>query len=224
MSRDPSVVISANLLMAKRVFDVMAAAVAVVLLSPVFVVVPLLIKLTSPGPVFFHQTRIGLCGKAFRIFKFRTMMEHDENGAAKITVGEDGRITWLGRLLRKSKLDELPQLLNVLRGEMSLIGPRPEVPEYVEKYSPDDRRVVLSVRPGLSDFASIRFYNESEILAAQPNPHAYYEQKLLPDKLRYGRFYVRRAGVCLDLKLILWTILAVLGWTPRSFRPKRPIE
>lgn len=210
----------AMVLAAKRVFDTVIAGLALVLLFPVFLIVALIIRRTSPGPVFFRQTRIGLRGKPFCIFKFRSMRVHDAKGAAQVTVSGDDRVTGIGRFLRKSKLDELPQLLNVVRGEMSLIGPRPEVPAYVEKYAPANRAVVLAVRPGLSDFASIRFRNESELLAAQADPMAYYEKKLLPAKLRYGRFYVRHASVWLDIKLIIWTVLAVSGWIPRPFRER----
>jgi len=203
---------------AKRVFDVALATAALVLLFPLFAIAAAAVHLDSPGPVFFRQTRVGMGGRPFRIFKFRSMKVHDSKDAALVTVDGDDRVTRVGRFLRKTKLDELPQLFNVLRGEMSIIGPRPEVPEYVEKYPQESRAMVLAVRPGLSDFASIKFRDESKLLAARDDPMHYYEKTLLPAKLRYARFYVRRAGIMLDSLLIIWTLLAVLGWTPRQFR------
>lgn len=205
----------------KRIFDLVISTIAIVILSPLFIVIAIAIKMFSPGPVFFHQIRTGLHGRPFRIFKFRSMKVHDPKGVSQITIDGDNRITTVGKILRKTKLDELPQLFNVFLGEMSIIGPRPEVPEYTEKYSPENRDLVLSIKPGLSDFASIKFRNESELLAMQANPLLYYEKKLLPAKLRYGRFYAKRAKVSLDILIIIWTVLALFGWTPRQFRRKR---
>jgi lipopolysaccharide/colanic/teichoic acid biosynthesis glycosyltransferase len=170
-----------------------------------------MIKATSPGPIFFRQIRVGRGGRPFSIYKFRTMVESGPSALPKIGVGEPGSVTPVGRVLRRTKLDELPQLINVLAGTMNLVGPRPEIPEFVAKYSAEDQRIVLSVAPGLTDFASIRFRNEEVLLAAQKDPLAYYERVLMPAKLRYYRFYVRRASVGLDLYLIAQTILALGG-------------
>ena len=204
-------------LLSKFIFDWTLAFCAALCLLPVGLGIALAIEAGSDGPVFFRQVRIGLKGKPFQIFKFRTMVPNDGKGA-KVTVSGDARVTGIGAFLRKTKLDELPQLLNILCGDMSLIGPRPEVPDYVEKYSDQDRAIVLAVRPGLSDLASIRFRDESAILAAQRDPLAYYETKLLPAKLRYARFYVRHRNLCLDIKLMLWTLWAIAGWQPRAFK------
>jgi lipopolysaccharide/colanic/teichoic acid biosynthesis glycosyltransferase len=195
--------------MAKRLFDIAITGIGLALLAAPFVAIACLIKLTSPGPVFFRQTRVGQYGRPFRIYKFRTMMSEQAPRATTITVEGDKRITWLGRYLRKWKIDELPQLINVILGNMSLVGPRPEVPEYVARYSEEDKRVVLSVLPGMTDFASVRFRNESELLAVQTDPLGYYESVVLPRKTRYYRFYVRHASFRLDLLIIVQTILTL---------------
>jgi lipopolysaccharide/colanic/teichoic acid biosynthesis glycosyltransferase len=195
--------------MAKRLFDSILAGLGLALLAVPFAGVACLIKLASPGPVFFRQERAGRFGRPFRIYKFRTMTTEQPRGAGAITVHGDPRITWIGQHLRKWKIDELPQLLNVVRGEMSLVGPRPEVLEYVDQYSDDDKRIVLSVAPGLTDFASLRFRNESELLAAQDDPIGYYKSVIMPIKLRYYRFYVRHASLRLDLFIIAQTILTL---------------
>lgn len=195
--------------MAKRLFDLVASALGLAILAVPLALVAITIKIESPGPLIFSQMRVGQFGRHFRMFKFRTMANR-ANGTSGITVHGDPRITMFGRILRKSKLDELPQLINVLLGDMSVVGPRPEVPEFVEKYSLNDFEIVLSVRPGLTDFASIRFRNENGLLAQQVNPVAYYEKVLIPAKLRYYRFYVRRASLRLDLYIIMST-LAALG-------------
>ncbi|WP_442868243.1 sugar transferase [Bradyrhizobium sp. CCBAU 53415] len=194
--------------MSKRLFDLTATLVGLSVLAIPLLVLAAIIKFYSPGPLFFRQVRAGRYGRPFQILKFRTMTPQPD-AVRELTIGEDPRITSIGRILRKSKLDELPQLINVLRGDMSLVGPRPEVPEFVQKYSPADFRTVLSVRPGLTDFASIRFRNESELLAKQSDPVTYYENVIVPAKLRYSRFYVRRASVRLDLYIIISTIITI---------------
>jgi lipopolysaccharide/colanic/teichoic acid biosynthesis glycosyltransferase len=194
--------------MAKRLLDLTTAVLGLTIFAIPLVALAIAIKIDSPGPLIFAQLRVGQFGRTFRMFKFRTMVpQTDMEGG--ITVQGDPRITPIGRILRKSKLDELPQLINVLLGNMSLVGPRPELPEFVEKYSPADFAIVLSVRPGLTDFASIRFRNENELLARQVNPVAYYENVIMPAKLRYYRFYVRRAGVRLDLYILMSTFVAL---------------
>jgi lipopolysaccharide/colanic/teichoic acid biosynthesis glycosyltransferase len=191
----------------KRLFDVVGAAVGLAVLAIPFVAIAIAISLDTPGPVLFRQVRIGLSGRPFRIFKFRTMTDKRAANAG-ITTSVDDHVTSVGRFLRATKLDEVPQLINVLRGEMSIVGPRPEVPHFVEKYSDENKRIVLSVRPGLTDFASVVYRRENELLAAQQDPLDYYERIVMPAKLTYCRFYVRRASLPLDLYLIALTVVA----------------
>ncbi len=196
--------------LAKRVFDLAVAIPAAALLSPVFIAIAVWIKLDSRGPVFFLQERVGQFGKLFRIFKFRTMVVDAERQGLQITVGADRRITRSGRLLRKYKLDESPQLFNVIRGEMSLIGPRPEVPRYVELYTEEQRRI-LDLKPGVSGQASIAFNNESELLARQENPEDFYCAQLIPAKIHEDLNYARRATVLSDCLLVAKTIFRILS-------------
>ena len=193
--------------LAKRLFDLLAAAVGLVLLAPLLLGAALWVKLDSPGPVLFSQTRVGRFGVPFTIHKFRTMRV--EPGAA-ITVGADPRITRSGHLLRQTKLDELPQLWDVLRGAMSLVGPRPELPRYVELYPADLRAQVLAVRPGITDPASLAFSHEAELLAAAADPEREYREVILPAKLRLSADYAARASLATDLRLILATLGRVL--------------
>ena len=198
-------------MLSKRIFDLAAASLGLAILTPLLLVVAALIKLESRGPVFFRQERVGLNGQTFRIHKFRTMRHAAGAGSAELTVGDDARITRVGQVLRKYKLDELPQLIDVVRGDMSLVGPRPEVPRYVRHYSERDRAIVLSVPPGITDFASIRYRDESAMLGRSSDPDSTYVGKILPRKLRYYRFYVQRRSLLLDIRLILMTICAVVG-------------
>lgn len=188
----------------KRVFDLCCILPGLILLSPLFLLIALWIKLDSRGPLFFLQTRIGQFGKPFKIIKFRTMSA-SQNGL-KLTVGEDARITRCGHFLRRYKLDELPQLINVLKGDMSLVGPRPEVPEYVDFYPDGIKEYVLSVPVGITDYASIEFHNESEILAISQQPEVDYIEKILPLKLAYHQQYVQEQSLYLDITLILKTL------------------
>lgn len=197
--------------MSKRLFDIAFAALALLLLCPLLLAVALWVGLDSPGPVFFRQQRVGRGGQLFDIYKFRTMHTGAEAVGPQITVGQDARITRAGAWLRRSKVDELPQFLNVLRGDMSVVGPRPEVPRYVGQYSAGLRAVVLSVRPGITDLASIAFRNESDLLASSPDPERTYVEQILPVKLRYAQKYVRTHSLRLDLQIIAWTALAVMG-------------
>lgn len=193
----------------KRLVDAAASFAGLVLLSPVWLVVGVLIKCTSPGPIFFRQQRIGRHGKVFRILKFRSMApDADKNGGA-ITAAGDARITRLGTLLRKFKIDELPQLWNVLTGEMSLVGPRPELPQYVSNYTPE-QRLVLCVRPGITDMASIRYRCEEAILARHENPQQFYRNVVLPDKLRLNIQCIRSTSLSGDIKLIMQTLQSFL--------------
>ncbi len=193
----------------KRLFDFSAALLGLILLSPLLIAAAIAVRLDSPGPSFFRQERVGRGGPPFRILKFRTMTEG--GSGPQITVGADRRITRVGAFLRRTKLDELPQLLNVVRGDMSLVGPRPEVPRYVACYSERDRRIVLSVRPGITDLASIRFHDESAVLAREADPERAYVEKILPRKLRLYRHYVRRQSLGYDLAIILKTLCVVAG-------------
>jgi lipopolysaccharide/colanic/teichoic acid biosynthesis glycosyltransferase len=190
----------------KRVFDIICALCGLIILSPVLLLIIVLIKLTSAGPVFFRQTRVGQYEKLFQIHKFRTMIVNAEASGLKITVGRDPRITSIGHFLRKTKLDELPQLIDVLMGTMSLVGPRPEVPEYVKYYKNEIKEIVLSVRPGITDWASIKMIDENEILARASDPQQAYIQQILPEKLAYAVRYVQTRSLKLDVYLILLTI------------------
>ncbi len=168
------------------------------------------IKVDSPGPVFFRQVRVGQRGKEFRVFKFRTMVPDAEKLGLKITVGGDPRITRTGHFLRKYKLDELPQLFNVLFGEMSLVGPRPEVPEYVELYPAEIREKVLSVKPGITDLASLEYKDENDLLKDAENPREIYIHEIMPRKLEYYVQYVDQRTLWFDFNIILRTIVAVV--------------
>ncbi len=195
--------------MAKRLFDWLASSLGLLLLAPLLLGLAVWIKLDSSGPVFFRQERVGRGGRLFRIHKFRTMVTDAERRGLQITVGADARVTRVGQWLRKYKLDELPQLLDVWLGHMSLVGPRPEVPRYVACYPVDVRDIVLSVRPGITDRASIEFKDENEILGRAQDPHAAYVQEVLPIKLRYYQEYVRSRSFLGDLMLIFKTFYAL---------------
>jgi lipopolysaccharide/colanic/teichoic acid biosynthesis glycosyltransferase len=195
--------------MSKRLFDVLAAGAGLVLLAPLLLLMALWIKLDSPGPVLFRQQRVGRHGVPFDIYKFRTMADRPDAGR-QLTVGRDPRITRAGHFLRRSKLDELPQLLNVLEGTMSLVGPRPEVPRYVACYPPDARKAVLSVAPGITDLASILYKEESEILGRAADPERAYIETILPVKLAYYQRYVRERSFWLDLRIIFQTLAAIV--------------
>lgn len=196
--------------MAKRLFDWLASSFGLFCLSPFSLALIALIKLDSPGPAFFRQERVGRGGRIFRIHKFRTMVIDADQLGAQITVGADARVTRIGRWLRKYKLDELPQLLDVWLGHMSLVGPRPEVPRYVALYPADVRDVLLSVRPGITDRASIEFRDENEILARSADPHSAYVSDVLPLKLSYSLDYVQNASFCGDIAIIFATFRALV--------------
>lgn len=203
--------------MIKRLFDVMLAGFGLLLLGPVFVLIAVWIKLDSPGPVMFRQERVGRFGRPFWIHKFRTMRVDAPERGLQITVGADPRITRSGRLLRATKLDELPQLWDVVRGEMSLVGPRPEVPRYVAHYPPEWRERLLSMRPGITDFASVRYRDESQLLAQALNPEREYIDVVLPAKLQYALRYVDNPSFTSDLRVIGLTLRTV--FVPRLPSP-----
>jgi lipopolysaccharide/colanic/teichoic acid biosynthesis glycosyltransferase len=197
---------------AKRTLDLVAAAAGVVLVSPLCLVVAVLIKAEDSGPVFFRQERIGYRGRQFRIWKFRTMAPGSELRGLPLTVGRDVRVTRIGAWLRRLRLDELPQLLNVLAGEMTLVGPRPEVPRYVTLYSREQRRV-LELVPGVTDEASIRYLDESAMLAAAADPEQVYVDEIIPEKIRLSLAYAAHATVWTDVRVILATVRQ-LFWSP----------
>lgn len=194
----------------KRIFDLFFVIPGLVVLSPILVLISLFIKLKDGGDVLFKQIRVGKNGRHFNVLKFRTMVVDAEKLGNKVTTGDDPRITSIGHFLRKYKLDELPQLINVLKGEMSLVGPRPEVPEYVEFYPEGIREIVLSVPPGMTDKASIEFVNENDLLTNANDPVKVYKEKVLPIKLDYYVQYVNERSLFLDFRLILKTIGAII--------------
>ena len=194
----------------KRCFDLFFSVLGVLILLPLIIVVSILIKLTSKGAVLFKQVRVTKDGKLFKIYKFRTMRENSE-GNKQITVGNDSRITSIGHILRKTKLDELPQLFNVIKGEMSLVGPRPEVSRYVELYT-EEQRKILSVPAGITDYASIYFSNESELLGKAEDPEKYYIEKIMPHKIGLNMKYINNMGILTDIKIIMLTILKIAGF------------
>ena len=197
-------------MMSKRLFDLLARGLGLLLLSPVLLGIAVWIKFDSPGQVFFRQERVGQGGRVFRIHKFRTMVTSAEQIGLQITVGADARVTRVGKWLRKYKLDEFPQLIDVWLGHMSLVGPRPEVPRYVSTYPIDVRDIVLSVRPGITDKASIEFKDENEILGNAIDPNEAYIKEILPIKLDYAVEYVRNQSLLGDIGLIFRTLKALI--------------
>lgn len=194
--------------MLKRSFDIFSSGLGLLLILPLLLVISIAIALSSKGGVFYRQRRVGLNGRPFDILKFRTMyVDSDRSGL--LTVGDrDPRVTPIGYYLRKSKLDELPQLLNVLKGEMSVVGPRPEVPKYVALYSMEDR-IVLSTRPGITDYASIYYRNENEILKIAENPEEKYIVDIMPVKLKLNKKYIDEKSLLVDLKIIFLTLFSI---------------
>ncbi|URI09292.1 sugar transferase [Aquincola tertiaricarbonis] len=197
--------------MAKRLFDLLVASVLLVLLAPAGLVVALCIKRDSPGPVFFRQERVGRHGRLFRIHKFRTMVAEPAAGGPLLTVGADPRITPLGYWLRRHRVDELPQLIDVIQGHMSLVGPRPEVPRYVALYPAALRERVLSVRPGITDPVSLAHADESERLARAEDPEREYVQVILPAKLQGAAAYAERATLWTDIGVLLRSLRVLLA-------------
>lgn len=192
--------------MIKRIFDVFVSLIGLLIFLPLFFVVGILIKLDSEGPIFYRGQRIGQFGRPFKIFKFRTMIKDAEKLGGSSTSVDDPRLTKIGKFLRKYKIDELPQLINVLRGEMSLTGPRPEVPEYVNLMTEEQKNVILSVKPGMTDFASLWDFHEEEMLKGSLDPEKTYLEKIRPKKIQLQIEYVKNRSFLLDLKIILKTI------------------
>lgn len=194
----------------KRLFDLLFSTIGLIVLSPLFVILAIWIRLDSPGPVFYRQVRVGRHNKDFRIFKFRSMRVGSDKGCLITVGGRDPRITRSGYFIRQSKLDEIPQLINVFLGDMSLVGPRPEVRKYVDLYTPEQMHV-LDVRPGITDAASIRYINESELLEKVEDPERYYVEVIMPDKLALNLEYVRNHSLGGDVRLILKTFAGILS-------------
>ncbi|HMQ67511.1 MAG TPA: sugar transferase [Ignavibacteria bacterium] len=196
--------------MLKRIFDIIFSSAGLLLLLPVFIVVAIIVKLDSKGPVFYKQSRVGKNNKDFRLYKFRTM-DPDSDKKGLLTVGgKDPRITRSGYYLRKFKLDELPQLINVLIGEMSFVGPRPEVRKYVDIYT-EEQIKVLDVSPGITDVASIKYRNENELLEKADDPEKYYIEIIMPDKIDLNLEYINQRSVFKDVKVILKTLTSVFS-------------
>lgn len=194
----------------KRLFDIMASFIGILLLSPLLIIIYLAVVINSGFPAFYFQTRVGKNNKDFRLFKFRTMYKDSDKKGLLTVGGRDPRITPVGYFLRKYKLDELPQLFNVLLGSMSLVGPRPEVRKYVDLYT-DEQKKVLSVQPGITDYASLDYINENELLAKSGEPEQTYIKEVMPAKLLLNMKYINEAGLGTDLKIIFRTIGKIIG-------------
>ncbi|HLZ41963.1 MAG TPA: sugar transferase [Candidatus Sulfotelmatobacter sp.] len=201
--------------MGKRVFDLVVSVIGLLLSFPFLLVIALAVKLNSPGPVLFRQTRVGKLGREFEIFKFRSMTVDAEKHGAAITSARDPRVTSVGALLRRTKVDEIPQLWNVVRGEMSLVGPRPEHPKYVAFYTPE-QRAVLSVAPGITSPTSLKFRHEEELLSRQPDPERFYVEQLMPEKLSIDLKYVENLSMRNDLSLIFSSVVAMFKTQPET--------
>ncbi len=189
--------------------DLIGSIIGLVILFPIFLTIIILIKIDSKGSVFFSQYRLGKDGKIFKIYKFRTMVQNAEKIGPYVSKKDDHRITKIGKFLRRYKLDEIPQLLNVLKGEMSLVGPRPEVQKYVEAYK-EDYKKILSVKPGITDFASLEFKNENEILNNLENIEDRYLNEILPIKIKYYHKYISEKNILIDIKLIFRTLFEII--------------
>ena len=194
--------------MLKRIFDITLSLFGLIILLPFMLIIAILIKIDSKGSVFFKQVRVTKNGREFKIFKYRTMRVGSDK-YSQITVGKDDRITKIGLFLRKYKLDEIPQLINVFIGDMSLVGPRPEVPKYVALYT-EEQREILKVRAGITDYASIEFSNENDILADEADPEKAYIEKIMPRKIELNKKYLSEISVITDIKIILLTIKKIL--------------
>lgn len=194
----------------KRTFDIAVSAAAILVTSPVLLAAAILVKFGSSGPILFRQERVGRNFRRFKILKFRTMVIDAPTLGAQITAGADPRITPIGRFLRKWKIDELPQLFNVLKGDMSLVGPRPEVPKYVEMFQ-EDYREILTVRPGITDPASIKYRDEAGLLSTAQDPERMYREEVLPDKIAIARQYVQSPCLRGDLRILAQTIMTVVS-------------
>lgn len=190
----------------KRLFDIFFSLLGLILSFPIFLIISFLIKIEDGGPIFYRGKRVGKEGKVFRIFKFRTMVRDAENLGGPSTAADDARLTKIGRKLRRHNLDELPQFIDVLRGKMSFVGPRPEVPQEVETYDEETKDIILSVRPGITDLATLENIHEEEILKGSKDPHQAYRELIKPKKLQLAKQYVKTRSFWLDIKIILKTV------------------
>lgn len=194
---------------AKRMLDIAGSLFGLVVLAPFFAVAAVLIKISSEGPVLYRGTRVGKGGKLFRMFKFRTMVQNADQIGGPSTAGDDSRLTAVGMLLRRFKLDEFPQLFNVLKGEMSLVGPRPEVPLYVGMMTEEEKKIILSVKPGITDLASLWNIDEGAVLAGSPDPEKAYQENIWPEKKRLQIKYVKEQSFFGDLAIIFRTLINI---------------
>ena len=195
--------------MIKRLFDIILSFVGIIILIPVFIIVSILIKIDSPGPVFFLQERVGLNGKLFKIIKFRSMKINHNNSSLTVTIGNDKRITRIGKKIRKYKIDEIPELINVFVGDMSFVGPRPDVPGYADLLKGENRNI-LKLRPGITSRATIKYANEEMILLNEDDPIAYNNNIIFPDKVKMNLNYYNNNNIWIDIKIIFATLFAVL--------------
>lgn len=196
--------------MIKRIFDIIFSFFGLILVSPIILIIGILIRIESRGSIFYRGIRIGRYGKAFKIFKFRTMIENAEKLGPSSTPDDDPRLTKIGKFLKKYQLDELPQLINVLKGEMSLVGPRPQVSWAVELYTPEEKQV-LEMRPGMTDYASLWNFHEGEILEGSKNPDKDYMERIHPEKMKLSLEYVKNHSIYIDIKIILKTIKKIFS-------------
>jgi len=192
--------------MIKRLFDILFSFLGLIITFPLLILIAIIIKIGSPGAVFYRGERMGKSEKLFRIFKFRTMISDAEKKGGPSTAGDDPRLTKTGKFLRNHNLDELPQLINVFKGEMSFVGPRPEVPSEIKTYELEIKRIILSVRPGMTDLATLVNLHEEEILKGSKNPHQIYREKIQPQKIKLGLQYVKKQSFWLDIKILLKTV------------------
>ena len=196
-------------LILKRLFDILASLILLIILSPLFIIFSIMIKLDSKGPIMFKQNRVTENGRIFKIFKFRTMVENADKNGSQVTVENDNRVTKIGKFLRKFRLDEIPQLINILIGDMSFVGTRPEVPKYVELYT-DEMKATLLMKAGVTSLASIKFKDEEKLLQLDGNIDKIYIENILPQKMQYNLEYLKRFNFFYDIKLMFMTLFAVI--------------
>lgn len=196
--------------MEKRFFDIFLSFLGLVLVLPLFLIIAILIKRESPGQVFYRGERMGKYGKPFKIFKFRTMVVDADKLGGPSTAGDDPRLLKIGKILRKHQLDELPQFINILKGDMSFVGPRPEIPLEIQRYNKEDRELILSIKPGLTDLATLENLHEEEILKGARDPHEAYRKLIQPQKIKLAKEYVKKRSFWLDIKIIVKTLKSAI--------------
>ena len=196
--------------MLKRTFDIIASSFGLIIALPIILIIAVLIKKEDSGPVFYRGRRVGRKGEIFRIFKFRSMVINADKIGGPSTSADDSRLTKIGRFIRRHNLDELPQLFDVLRGKMSFVGPRPEVPSEVETYDEEVKKIILSVKPGMTDLATLANLHEEEVLRGTEDPHSAYREKIKPQKLKLAMEYVQKRSFFLDIKILIKTVLSAI--------------